>query len=203
MASFILGLVLLALLGGLILPGLVTHWFFALCMLLGLQWLVVCRAMRISVRLERMTKLIPQCHICVMQSGTGIWVTYIIMFVGYETWAYSQLPEAQLITFEAFAYMLFLVGVAGLAFGQCFLSQRFWRVVSLVSIFFLVHAWIVMPLVLRFGSSLSWSQVATVLLYSVPALPMFIGLFLYAWCCPEIWLANSTNDAEEPLNADA
>ncbi len=130
-----------------------------------------------------------------------LWGGYLVLFVVSELWALWGLPQQHAFTITDAAYCLFLVGIAGLAFNVRIISETLWRVVFGISVLFLVHTWLVMPVLYR-RESLAWHQVALIQLFAIPALPLFLGLFLYAWRSPSVWRRAAQQDAAADATAE-
>jgi len=111
----------------------------------------------------------------------AVWGIYLVLYLAFEGWAFSQSPGPHSFSITDGAYLLFLIGVGGLALNVRILTERFWRIVFGVSVLFLIHNWLVMPFVYFRSQGLGWNHVAIIQALSVPALPIFLGLFTYAW----------------------
>src|SRR5437870_816080 len=117
----------------------------------------------------------------------AVWGIYLVLYLAFEGWAFSQLPGPHSFSITDGAYLLFLIGVGGLALNVRILTERFWRIVFGVSVLFLIHNWLVMPFVYFRSQGLGWNQVAIIQAFQSPALPIFLGLLIYPWRSPPIW----------------
>src|SRR5439155_4840213 len=107
----------------------------------------------------------------------AVWGIYLVLYLAFEGWAFSQSPVPHSFSITNGAYLLFLIGVGGLALNVRILTERFWRIVFGVSVLFLIHNWLVMPFVYFRSQGLGWNQVAIIQALSVPALPIFPWAF--------------------------
>ena len=122
-----------------------------------------------------------------------LWLLYAAAYLGYSAGAFFWLKRSAYPTLaiDAFIgevpYLLFLVGVVGLAMHWRIISRGFWRVVFGFSVLVLAYSWVMLPVMNVQAGHLSIKQALLIQLFAVPALPMFVALFIYAWRSPSLW----------------
>lgn len=121
------------------------------------------------------------------------WKTYFVFILGYEIAILYLLSIKKVfeIGVADFIHIFFFVGIFGLAFDRCVFTEKIWRYIfSLATIFFL-HKYIVMPIVYIFSVKLPPFEILQIMLFSIPFVPIFFGLYIYAWRSSELWKGES------------
>ncbi len=121
--------------------------------------------------------------------NNNYWLVYIIFYFVYELWVFTQLPLPYTFNITDFFYFIMLVGITGLALKRKLINKPLWRIIFWVSIIFLFHTWIIMPII-YLNNNIELEIIIRIQLFSVPSLPLFIGLFMYVWRSPIIWAKN-------------
>lgn len=119
----------------------------------------------------------------------NFWQVYFFFIVIYEAVAIILLYQRGSVTFSIsnIIQAFFIVGLYGLAFNHKFISKKFWQVVFGFSVIVFLHAWIMMPLIYRYSEELTLQKIGFLQLFSIPTIPLFIALYLYAWKSENIW----------------
>ena len=117
------------------------------------------------------------------------WIGYLIFFVIYEIVVVLYLNKIDQFKFsisEIF-YLISIIGLVGLAFQQKFISAIIWKAVFAISIIILMNTWLVMPLIYWFSQGLPVSKIILIQLFSLPSIPLFAALYVYAYRSKKIW----------------
>ena len=124
-----------------------------------------------------------------------LWLTYVACYIAYDGWAIwlTGSAEPSNLTLN----ILGIVSILGLAFERKIGWALFWRLVSVLVVFSLLHAWGFNSYVMR-DQGLSWHTIVFIQLFSLPALPMVAGLVLYAWRSPSIWSGSAQQGTQTP-----
>ena len=123
------------------------------------------------------------------------WVLYLACYLAFSAWAILQLPEPHTFNLTDILYLLMMTGIVGLALNKRIISLSLWRVMFWIGITLLIHAWVIMPII-YLNEGLQLLNIGIIQLFSVPALPLFIGLYIYAYRSPEIWLSSAQQGAQ-------
>jgi hypothetical protein len=119
------------------------------------------------------------------------WVIYLFVFIAYESIAAIFLHQKDSLTISVFLssliYIVFCIGIFGLAFKRKIFSNRIWQVVSIVSIVLFLANWLMMPLIYKYSYDLPLSRIGIIQLFSVPSIPLYIGVYMYAWRSANVW----------------
>lgn len=114
------------------------------------------------------------------------WFVYLGCFFAFEIWALSQVYAQYEWGLANVLTLLMMTSIVGLALKRNLFYLIFWRVLCWIGMANFIAILVVTMWTLR-SDGLPWRTVAFVLLYSVPSLPLYIGLCLYAYGSPEIW----------------
>ena len=114
------------------------------------------------------------------------WLVYVILYLSYEAWAFSLLPEFNILNISNILYLIMLTGIVGLALQRKLINIKLWRIIFMLNIIFLIHGWVIMPIVF-YNDGVQLTDIGLIQLFSTPSLPIIIGLYIYAWRSPNIW----------------
>lgn len=110
---------------------------------------------------------------------SNLWLTYIAFYVAFTAWNIWRVPGHVFISVTDIIQMSMLVGIVGLALNRKIFGHALWKIVSIVGGLLLIHSRIVMPFIYT-TNDIGWEQVAIIQLFSLPTIPIFIGLYIYA-----------------------
>lgn len=116
----------------------------------------------------------------------GFWLVYVVLYVAFSTWAVWRLPDPVFISLTDLITFAMLIGIIGLALRKRLISQALWKIASVVGGLMFIHSWLVMPAI-YIANDLGWREIAVIQTFALPSLPIFIGLYVYAWHSKEIW----------------
>ncbi len=114
------------------------------------------------------------------------WLGYLAFYIIFNIWALTQLPELHSFNITDALYLIMASGVIGLALGKKIISLFLWKLIFWISVPLIIHAWVVLPFI-YFTEGIPWPNIGVIQLFSVPSLPLFIGVIVYVWRSPEIW----------------
>lgn len=117
------------------------------------------------------------------------WKTYFVLILCYEfaiLFYFSTRNEFEVKILDLI-FIFFFIGIFGLAFDRCVFTEKIWRYIFGIAVIFFIHKWIVMPLVYLFSTKLPLFKALQIMLLSAPFIPIFFGLYAYAWRSSELW----------------
>ena len=117
------------------------------------------------------------------------WLIYLAFYLAFDIWSLLKLNEfnePHSFSITDIFYIIIFVSILGLIFQKKIINELFWRIISWVSIIFIIHTWVIMPMI-YLDDNIEWRAVGFIQLFAIPSLPLFIGLYIYAWRSREIW----------------
>ncbi|BCO31160.1 hypothetical protein TspCOW1_12630 [Thiohalobacter sp. COW1] len=123
-------------------------------------------------------------------------MAYLILYLCYDTWVRATLSSGLEFTITDLFYLLMLLSIVGLALQRKIFTLKIWRAISALGLLLFIHAWVILPFLIYRGEGLEWEKIGVIQLYAVPSLPIFIGLFIYAWRSPAIWADHAQQGAQ-------
>ena len=114
------------------------------------------------------------------------WLIYVAFYIGFTVWVIWRSPGPIFIPVTDLIHYGMLIGIIGLALGKKIISKTLWQVVSVIGGLMLIHSWLVMPAIFL-NNDIGWKQIAIIQLFALPTVPIFIGLYFYAWRSQQIW----------------
>lgn len=117
------------------------------------------------------------------------WKAYFIIALVYKIGVllYSSSAIGYNINISEIFYGIFFLGVFGLSFRIRIVGVVLWRFVFAFAVIVYAHTWIIMPSIFIFSKDVPVLKVMTIMMYSVPLIPLVYGLYIYAWCSDDIW----------------
>ena len=126
----------------------------------------------------------------------NIWLAYLILYLCYDIWVRTTLSSGLVFTVTDLFYLLMLLSIVGLALQKKIFTLKIWRAISGLGFLLFIHAWAILPFLIYRGEGIEWAKIGIIQLYAVPSLPIFIGLYVYAWHSPEIWNNSAQQGAQ-------
>jgi hypothetical protein len=117
------------------------------------------------------------------------WLIYFLFIIAYEfilVFVLNQKGYSKYTIADLF-FVIFVIGLYGLAFRRRVISDKIWKVVFAISVIVFFHTWIVMPFVYRLSTGLTVSKIAYIQMFSIPNIPLFVALYVYAWRSAPLW----------------
>ena len=125
-----------------------------------------------------------------------IWLAYLILYFCYGIWVRATLSSGLTFTVTDLFYLLMLLSVVGLALQRKIFTVKIWRAISGLGFLLFIHAWVILPFLIYRDEGIEWTKIGIIQLYAVPSLPIFIGLYVYAWQSPAIWNNSAQQGAQ-------
>ena len=117
------------------------------------------------------------------------WLIYVVLYLTYNVWALLYSSELNVSPtfniFNAFE-LIMLISIIGLSLQIKLINIFIWQKLFWVSIIYLLLVWVAAPISYIYND-IGWKSIIIIQIFSIPTLPLFIGLFIYALRSPEIW----------------
>ncbi len=119
------------------------------------------------------------------------WGVYFILVSVYNLVLMLKVGGKSELTISDGFTCLFLLGGFGFSFRLKIFTEKVWRFIFFVALFFYFHMFIFLPFMYLLVKGIPPSKVLNIFKYSIPFIPIIYALFLYSWRSGKIWEAGT------------